>query len=371
MAAGLQTSIWNNNFRSMLLLAVYPFLLMGIIWAVTVAVLYGQYHQAGGYSPHTYERVSGPDPNAAMQVANGVLFEYWPIILAVVGIWFVIAYFWHSSMINALSHARPVLRTEEPELYNLLENLCIAEGITMPTLNIIETPARNAFASGISDNTYAVTVTRGLINTLSKDELEGVLAHELTHIINRDVRLMMIAVIFTGMVGFAAQLCWSSLRHGMYRGSRNGKGGGLIIAVLIAGVVLYIGYLATLFTRFALSRRREFMADAGAVQMTKNPDAMMRALMKIAGLANIPNTPGDIDMMCIENAQPFLGFFATHPPIESRIQVLSEMTNTPVPESSGMPRATLAPSVQRSNEEARKNRELFRQSNPWLKGRRD
>lgn len=367
MAAGLQTSIWNNNLRSIMLLAVYPFLLAGIVWATTAAVMYVQFYQGGSYSPHTYQRVGGTDPNIAVSFANNVLIEYWPIIAAAVAVWFMISYFFHSSMINALSHAQPVLRTQEPELYNLLENLCIAQGMTMPVLNIIETPARNAFASGISENSYAVTVTRGLIDTLSKDELEGVLAHELTHIINRDVRLMMIAVIFTGMVGFAAQLCWSSLRHGLYRvGGRNNKSGGLIIVVLIAGVVLYIGYLATLFTRFAISRRREFMADAGAVQMTKNPEAMMRALMKIAGLANIPNTPGDIDMMCIENAQPFLGLFATHPPIESRIQILSEMTNTPVPALPEMAKTPLSPTVQRNNAEARQNREKLRQSNPWL-----
>ncbi len=372
MAAGLQTSIWNNNIRSVLLLMAYPLIIMGIVWAAAAAGTYAHLFGMGGYSPHTYQRGSGPDPGAAIAVANGLLAEFWPVILAVVGIWFVISYFWHSSMINALSHAQPVLRTQEPELYNLLENLCIAEGMTMPTLNIIETGARNAFASGIDDRSYAVTVTRGLIDSLSKDELEAVLAHELTHIINRDVRLLMVTVIFTGMVGFAAQLCWSSLRHGLrYRGGRNNRSGGGILIVIAVGIILYVGYIATLFMRFALSRRREFMADAGAVQMTKNPEGMMRALMKIAGLANIPNTPGDIDMMCIENAQPFLGLFATHPPIESRIRVISEMTNTPVPALPEMAKATLAPTVQRNNEEARKNRGQLRQSNPWLKRGRE
>ncbi len=371
MAAGLQTSIWDNNIRSVILLAAYPLILMGIIWAAAVGGTYAHFHEIGRYSPQTYAHVSGPDPNTAIAIANGLVAEFWPIILAVVGIWFIISYFWHSSMINALSHAQPVLRTREPELYNLLENLCIAQGMPMPVLNIIETPARNAFASGINDRSYAVTVTRGLLDTLSKDELEGVLAHELTHIINRDVRLLMITVIFTGMVGFAAQLCWSSLRHGLYyRAGRGSKSAGGTLALIAIGIILYIGYIATLFTRFALSRRREFMADAGAVQMTKNPDAMMRALMKIADFANIPRAPADIDMMCIENAQPFLGLFATHPPIASRIQVLSEMTNTPVPAMPDMAQPALAPTVQRNNAEARKNREKLSKSNPWL-NRRD
>ena len=376
MAAGLQTSIWNNNIRSVLLLIAYPLILMGIVWACAAGGTYAHFLGLGGYNPYTYEQASGPNPNTAIVVANGLIAEYWPIILAVVGIWFIISYFWHSSMINALSHAQPVLRTQEPELYNLLENLCIAEGMTMPTLNIIESGARNAFASGIDDRSYSVTVTRGLVDSLSKDELEAVLAHELTHITNRDVRLLMVTVIFTGMVGFAAQLCWSSLRHGLrYRGLRSGRGGkgsgGGMLVVIAVGIILYIGYIATLFMRFALSRRREFMADAGAVQMTKNPEAMMSALMKIAGLANIPNTPGDIDMMCIENAQPFLGLFATHPPIESRIRVIAEMTNTPVPALPDMAKTPLSPTVQRNNEEARKNRDQLRQSNPWLRRGRE
>jgi hypothetical protein len=184
MAAGLQTSIWNNNIRSVLLLIAYPLILMGIVWACAAGGTYAHFLGLGGYNPYTYEQASGPNPNTAIVVANGLIAEYWPIILAVVGIWFIISYFWHSSMINALSHAQPVLRTQEPELYNLLENLCIAEGMTMPTLNIIESGARNAFASGIDDRSYSVTVTRGLVDSLSKDELEAVLAHELTHITN-------------------------------------------------------------------------------------------------------------------------------------------------------------------------------------------
>lgn len=123
------------------------------------------------------------------------------------------------------------------------------------------------------------------MNSLSKDELEAVLAHELTHILNRDVRLLIVTVIFTGMIGFAAQLVWSSIRYGLIFGGGgrgNNRGGGVIIMLAIA-VVLWVGYMATLLMRFALSRRREFMADAGAVELTKNPSAMMRALMRIAG----------------------------------------------------------------------------------------
>ncbi len=351
MAAGLQTAIWDNNIRSILLLAIYPFIIMGMVWAC--ALVLGGAHQnfdMRGYDPM----------NVGIAYANNFIIMYWPAILAVIVIWFIISYFWNASMIRALSHAHAVTRKEEPELYNLLENLCIAQGMAMPKLNIIETHARNAFASGIDERSYAITVTRGLLNSLSKDEVEGVLAHELTHILNRDVRLLMVTVIFTGMVGFAAQMAWSGIRNNFIysRRRRNGKGGGILVLLTIAAI-LWIGYLATLFMRFAISRRREFMADAGAVRMTKNPDAMMRALMRIAGADNIPQTPADIDMMCIENARPFMGLFATHPPIKSRIQTLSQMTNTPVPV---LPHTGPAPSSQSFGDRHRKN--------PWLSAQR-
>lgn len=356
MAAGLQSSIWNNNLRSILLLAVYPFIVMGLVWAC--AAVFSGFH--GGAYYGAYE--SGGNP--AVSFANNFIVMYWPAIVAAVAAWFAAAYFFNTSMIRALSHAHPVTRKDEPALYNLLENLCIAEGMAMPRLEIIETHARNAFASGINDRTYTVTVTRGLLNSLSRDEVEAVLAHELTHILNRDVRLLIVTVIFTGMVGFAAQMAWSGIRHSFRfsRGGRsgNGKGGGNGIFVLLAiAAILWIGYMATLFTRFAISRRREFMADAGAVKMTKNPEAMMRALMRISGADRIPGAPADIDMMCIENTQAFMGLFATHPPIQSRIETIAAVTGAPVP---SLPHTgPVAP----GQEFGDKNRR-----NPWLSAQR-
>lgn len=333
-AAGLNTHIWNNNLRSIFLLLLYPFIIGAVVWACAFCF--------SGLMPHSKPYGSEIDSAFMTSFANGTVAAWWPTILTIVAIWFVIAYFFNTKMIRALSHARDVTRAEEPELYNLLENLCIAAGMKMPRLNIIETHARNAFASGVDDKSYTVTVTRGLMNALQKDELEGVLAHELTHIINRDVRLLMVCVIFTGMIGFAAQMMWSNIRYNMIfsRRRQNGRNGGdarLLLIFATIAIILWIGYFATLFTRFALSRSREYMADAGAVKLTKNPEAMMRALMRISGRANIPQAPADIDMMCIENAQPFLGLFATHPPIEKRISALAELTGTPVPELPHIP----------------------------------
>ncbi|HOO82395.1 MAG TPA: M48 family metallopeptidase [Alphaproteobacteria bacterium] len=364
--AGLQTHIWNNNAKSMMLLALYPLLIIGMIWLLSFASGYiyygGNIHSydgiMNGQTPWGHQDTTLQSPTAAVNLANYIVINNLWLIFTVIFGWFAISWFFHTKMIRKLAHSRPVTRKEEPALYNLLENLSITAGITMPKLEIIETHARNAFASGIDEKSYTITVTRGLLNMLSKNELEGVLAHELTHIINRDVRLLIVTVIFAGMIGFFAQLVWSNLRYSFIfsRHERRSGKGLLIMIVLVA--VLWVGYLLTLSTRFALSRRREYMADAGAVQLTKKPESMMRALLRIAQRDQIPETTDDIMMMCIENSNPFMGLFATHPPIEKRIQILSEMTNTPVPQIT-----TLSAEKEKRIEHVKKN--------PWLtRGRR-
>lgn len=363
-AIGLQTHIWNNNLKSIGLLALYPFVIGGMVWAsaavVSLLIMPGA----------TWE-------NADAQ-AWDIVQAYWPVIFSMIALWFLISYLFHTKMIRRMSHSHPVTRKDEPELYNLFENLCISIGIPTPQLEIIESHALNAFASGIDQKSFTVTVTRGLLQSLSKDEVEGVLAHELTHIINRDVRLLIITIIFTGMIGFAAQLVWSQVRYGMRfglgRSSGKNKGNAMIILIAILAI-LWIGYFATLFTRFALSRKREYMADAGAVQITKNPDAMMRALMRISGRDKIPKMPGDINMMCIANRVPFMGLFSTHPPIEKRVRMLSATTGFSIPDLPQLkpfraPRAnreeTLSPPLNpRENWTTRQRLKTRRTNNPW------
>ena len=352
---GLQTHIWNNNLKSMMLLALYPLLILGLFYLITYIIFHST-------DPEWYSGITLKMGQAfTTERVNEFFVNYWPIVFAGVIIWFTIAYFFHTKMVRKLAHSHPVTRKEEPELYNLLENLSITAGIPMPRLEIIETHARNAFASGIDQKSFTVTVTRGLMNSLTKDEIEGVLAHELTHILNRDVRLLIITIIFTGMIGFAAQVVWSNLRYGfIYSGRRRDNGGGLLIMMALA-FTLWLGYVLTLFTRFAISRKREYMADAGAVQLTKNPEAMMSALMRISGRDRIPETTDDIAMMCIENAKPFMGLFSTHPPIKKRIHALSETTGAPVPQISIPP----APASERfADEKAKPNPWLIRQRGP-------
>lgn len=353
---GLSTHIWNNNLRCIVLLSLYPVLLAILFWAIGLVFSIGAIPRRHGQSLDVHEMLN---------FATNLTFQFFPLILTGVMIWFIIAWFFHTTMIRKLSHSRPVSRQEEPELYNMIENLCISRGIPMPKLEIIETDARNAFASGISNNSYSITVTRGIMNALLPDELEAVLAHELTHIINRDVRLLIVTIIFTGLFGFMAQIAWSNIRYSLfYAPSRrdrenNNNMSGFVIMILIS-LILWLGYLATLLMRFALSRRREYMADAGAIELTKNPDAMMRALMRISGQDRIPDTTADIAMMCIENHVPFMGIFATHPPIDARIKAISVTTNTPIPDQ-----PVPTPSQYQENTDS-PHPPNGRRPNPWL-----
>ena len=217
---------------------------------------------------------------------------------------------------------------------NLTENLCMGIGMKMPKLQIIESDALNAFASGISEKTFTVTLTRGIIDTLDDSELEGVIAHELMHIRNKDVRLLIISIIFVGIFSFIIQFAFRSLLYGsMFRGNRkDGKdnGAGIMMIILLVSIVAYA--LGLLF-KFALSRKREYLADAGAAQMTKNPLALASALRKISGNADVNEVKSeDIQEMFIENppgsTAGLLGnigsLFSTHPPIEKRIELLEQ-----------------------------------------------
>lgn len=315
-AYGLQTHIWNNAFKSVLLLAGFPVLLLlmtygvMLLWAGLTAT-----QDAGLMDPFA-------DAAAAMTTA-------WPFAFIGAGVWFAIAFVSHGALIDAATGARAVTRKEEPTLYNLLENLCISRGVPMPKLKIIETDALNAYAAGLTQASYTIAVTRGLIDTLSEAEVEAVLAHELTHIRNQDVRLLVIAVVFVGIFSFVGEGLARMLRHvrvdGGSRGSNSRDGGGAaaLVAILAAFVIIAISYGLAVVIRFALSRRREFLADAGAVDLTKDPDAMISALRKIGGADHALAAPAEVREMFFDNPRHAFGdLFATHPPIANRIEAL-------------------------------------------------
>lgn len=306
---GLTTYRLNNNLKSTALLVAFPFLLLVLVGAIA-----GAFGATQGYG----------DP---AEFAVNVLIQTWPIVLGVATIWVLIGYFLNGAIIRHATGAVSLTRQQEPELYNLVENLCISRGLAVPKLYIVETDAKNAFASGIDQRTFAITVTRGLLNALDKDELEAVLAHELTHIMNRDTRLLIVTIVFVGMISFLAQLLWRGMRVMSFRS--RGKGGlAVLVFVLIAAAISGIGYLLALILRFAISRRREYQADAGSVDLTKNPDALISALTKIADNPDVPHVPSEVRQMFIENPpsnSSIAHLFDTHPPIDKRIQVLESL----------------------------------------------
>lgn len=332
-AYGLQTHIWSNNWKSVLLMAGFPILLLLLTYA-----LFLLFAGLSGASMGA-DAMAGPFVWAA-----DALTRAWPYAIAGAILWFGIAYAFYQGIIDAATGARKVERREEPGLYNLLENLCISRGMTMPALRIIETEGMNAFATGLHEGQYSITVTRGLMNALSDEEMEAVLAHELTHIRNRDVRLLVIAVVFVGIFSFVGELTFRGLaRGGLRTRSSSGRrgGGGAIIAILAALAMIAIAYALAIVIRFALSRRREYLADAGAVELTKNPDAMISALQKISGNA-VVNAPAEVREMFIENPHSdFASLFATHPPIEKRIEMLARFAGgriaAPAPAAAARP----------------------------------
>lgn len=268
-----------------------------------------------------------------MSTGQGLLYaaDYMPqaapVALGVAGAWFGVAFLGHQKMIDMSTNAHSVSPSEQPRAYKLLENLCISRGITMPKLKIIQTDVMNAYASGIRESNYTVTLTTGLMRNLDDEELEAVIAHELSHIANRDVRLLIIAVIFVGIFSFIGEgLVRTMFRTNLARSTNQHRrsGGGQAGALIFFGIaIIALSYVLALLVRFSLSRRREFMADAGAVELTKNPDAMIRALQKISGRAELANVPAEVREMAFENPKTgFMGVFATHPPIEKRIEAL-------------------------------------------------
>jgi heat shock protein HtpX len=309
-AYGLYSHIQSNKRRSLALLIGLFFLVYVLVFA---GALLGEAITISAPLDELMRRAL-PDAVSALPFATiGTV------------VWILVAYKFHQSMIDALTGGREVTRAEQPRLYNLLENLCISRGITMPKLKVADDPALNAFATGMNEKQYAITVTSGLLGRLDDAELESVLGHELTHIRNGDVRMLVIAVIIAGAISFFAELVFrlmfqGSLRFG--RGSRK-SGGGAGVAILIAIAIIAVAWVLSLVIRMALSRSRELLADAGSVELTKNPDAMISALRKIEGRGELAGATSAVMEMCIDNPrEEFSDLFATHPPIEQRIQAI-------------------------------------------------
>ena len=316
-AYGLATHIRANRLRTLFLLLSFVGLLIALLYSVCLF----------------YEAMNGGTVAQMMTRAWVDLLHRWPLAVGAALAWFAIAYFFQSRMIDFATGAELVSRTAAPKLYNALENLCISRGLKMPALKIIESDALNAYASGMSEEDYAVTVTRGLSNTLDDAEIEAVLGHELTHIRNKDVQLMVVAVIFAGVFAFVGDMTFRNWNfpfgytpsRGSSRDRDKGSSGAAIIVVVIALAVIAVSWGLSVLIRFAISRKREFLADAGSVELTRNPDAMISALRKIEAHAYIPGIQSRVSAFFIESPlqDEGTGWLSTHPSMSDRIAALT------------------------------------------------
>ena len=314
----------------MMLFLMFPCIILGMLWVFCCIF---------GFQT-TYNSYGQEEFYLNTDIINETWLNWAPWAVVIVGIWLVIAYLFNAQMIQHATGAKPLERKENPRVYNLVENLCMSCGMPMPKVNIIEDPQLNAFASGINQKSYTVTLTRGIIDYLDDAELEGVIAHELTHIRNRDTKVLIISIVFVGILstlltvltrGVLRIFLWSG---GSSRRSNNKGGGVAIFVVIIAAIVCAaIAYFLTLLTRFAISRKREFMADAGGAELTRNPRALASALRKISaypGLGHINREdiaqlyiihPKKLKQSFLDNLQ---SLFSTHPSTEERIRILEQ-----------------------------------------------
>ena len=313
---GIHTQQATNNFKSLLLLMLFPCIMLGMVYLFLVIINYL------GVSDPAYGEV----PKVDWDYVNYEMMHILPWVVGIVGIWFVIAYFSNTAMIRRATGARPLERRENPRVYNIVENLTMSCGMPMPKINVIDDPQLNAFASGIDDNSYTVTVTTGICDRLNDEELAGVIGHELTHIRNRDTRLLIVSIIFVGIMGtimsLAVRIMWNTFIYGggRRRSSSGNKGNGgvaIIVVLAVAAVLAAIGYVFTLLTRFAISRKREYMA----------------ALRKISNDPALGQTDReDVAQLFIIRPHAFKSsftsfmsnLFSTHPSTESRIAYLEQ-----------------------------------------------
>ncbi|MBR5694583.1 MAG: M48 family metallopeptidase [Fibrobacter sp.] len=342
---GIQTQIWRNNRNSVILLCLFPVILLGMVLLAIMTLDFIGWFCWDGVCP--------PGPQAATFHWDVIWYYFkdaMPFTLSMTGLWFIIAYCTNTSIIRHITHAKPVERKDNLRVYNIVENLCIAGGIEMPQINIVEDSNLNAYASGIDIPSFTITLTTGLIDKLNDAELSAVVGHELTHIKNRDTRLMVVCIVFVGI--FAAIQSMSMRMLGaLLRGSRrsssrrNNKGGGgaiiLEIMILLIALIIWssIGYFFSFMTRLAISRKREYVADAGAAELCGDPLALASALKKISeapGLASVQRS--DVAQLYIihpdeefDNNMKLSGWvakanimFCTHPDTPERIKILEQ-----------------------------------------------
>jgi heat shock protein HtpX len=284
--------------------------------------------------------LSGASENGASAVdtANRIAIVVLPLISFAAIIWILISYFYGQNFILRAAGAKEITNQTpgEKEILRIVENIAITAGLPMPKVYAINDDSLNAFATGRDPEHSYVVLTKGIINKLEKSELEGVIAHEMAHIGNRDIRLMLIMVVCISVATIAAEIL---LRMGLSSRNRNSKNGSAQLLFLALAIAFYIyGYMVAPLIKLAVSRTREFQADATAALITRNPQGLANALRKISKDSVVENLNDKQTMaaMCIANPlseknsktsffSKISGLYATHPPISERIKALETM----------------------------------------------
>ena len=247
--------------------------------------------------------------------------------------WSAVSLAFGDKMVLAMANAKQIDKADAPQLYNVVEEMAIAAGVPMPKVMVLETDALNAFATGNKPGNGTIAVTRGLLNSLSRDELQGVVAHEMSHLANLDTRYMVVVGVTVGLIALVCDMLLRNLAWG--RGNRSSssdkKGGGAAILIILLIVVAILAPIAAKFVQMAVSRQREYLADATSVQFTRNPSGLISALGKLAEKAEpFPGVSRATQHLFIVNpVQTFTAkssaLLATHPDIADRIARLRNL----------------------------------------------
>lgn len=343
--------IAQNKRRTVLLVLLFPVTFALFTWLV----LWGVFGLAGGSSSgrasvqtRTQTRVvrmadgrmrqiqvpvSGP-AKSGLQTASEWMMIVGPLCWLGAMIWILIAYFAGDKMLLRGADAFEITKEDQPEIYRLVENLCITRGLPTPKIYIMDDDSLNAFATGRDPQHASIAFTKGIVQKLDRAELEGVAAHELAHVENRDIRLMLITVAGISFFTLLAEICFRVAEASSSRRSNKNNGNAALLFLVMGFICMIYGYVIAPLIRLALSRRREFQADATAALTTRNPGALANALLKISGDSRVEALDKRESMaaMCIENPLKKAGLFSslsgllsTHPPVEKRIAALMEM----------------------------------------------
>lgn len=320
--------IAQNKRRTWLLVLLFPlsFAALGFLtiwlWHYLGTPVTAQELQSG---TSVAMRALGPASDMALRVLPWL----WLGAMA----WMAVSYYFGDQLLLRGAGAVRIYGVDQPEIYSLVENLCITAGLPLPEIYIINDESLNAFATGRDPQHASIALTKGIVKRLNRAELEGVIAHELSHVKNRDIRLMLITVAGISFFTFLAEICFR-LSSSSSRSSGKNKGGGAALFFFLGIAFTLYGYVIAPLIRLAVSRTREYQADASAALLTRHPAALASALEKITKDPRVESLDAHASMaaMCIANPLGNVGLFSflsgllsTHPPVEKRIAKLRQM----------------------------------------------